>query len=138
MMALMGGIGLGKSALIDAPKERRQRLLAAQTAVYSPWTGMAPQPVQEADPFGSTLQGVTAGAMYGQMAKQNEMAQQELDLKKQEFNYKKNGNTPALGASETPVEELDPTKANKLRRPLEMQHPQMPMGYNSGYRFVNY
>lgn len=67
-MALIGGsVGLGKGLLIDQPKEARQRELAAQTALYSPWTGMQPGPIQEADPFGSALQGATAGMMLGGM-----------------------------------------------------------------------
>ena len=33
-------LGLGKSVLVDRPREQRQRQLAAQTALYSPWTGM--------------------------------------------------------------------------------------------------
>jgi hypothetical protein len=56
-------IGLGKGMLIDQPKERRQRELAAQTALYSPWTGMQPQPVQEASPFNSALQGGVMGML---------------------------------------------------------------------------
>ena len=61
-----GGAGLLKSELIDRPKEERQRKQAAITARWSPWTGMAPGPIQEADPFGSALQGGLAGAMIGQ------------------------------------------------------------------------
>lgn len=66
---LTGGMvaaGLGKSLLIDAPKADRQRKLAAETARYSPWTGMAPQQVEEADPIGSAMQFGTTGAMLGQ------------------------------------------------------------------------
>lgn len=66
MAAIMGGVGLLKSELLDRPKEDRQRELAAVTARWSPWTGMAPQAIKEADPFGSALQGASAGAMMGQ------------------------------------------------------------------------
>lgn len=58
--------GLAKGLLIDKPKENRQRALAAETARYSPWTHMQPQAVQEADPFGSALQGGMTGASFGQ------------------------------------------------------------------------
>src|SRR5687768_13670548 len=94
-------IGLGKHAVVDVPKEQRQRELAAQTQLYSPWTGLQAQPVQEADAFGSALQGGTAGAMYSQMKEQNELAKQELDIHKDFMNHRmgKNANTPALGNS---------------------------------------
>lgn len=58
--------GLGKSFLIDAPKADRDRKLAATTAALSPWTGMQPTMPQEANPFGSALQGGMAGAMFQQ------------------------------------------------------------------------
>jgi hypothetical protein len=66
MAALVGGAGLLKSELLDRPREERQRELAATTARWSPWTGMAPNAIQGADPFGSALEGATAGAMMGQ------------------------------------------------------------------------
>jgi hypothetical protein len=58
-------VGLTKAYAVDAPKEARQRKLAAATQRYSPWTGLKAGSVQEADPFGSTLQGGMAGATYG-------------------------------------------------------------------------
>ena len=62
MSALIGGlVGLGKAALIDRPREQRQRELAATQALYSPWTGITPQPIQEADPIGSAIQGAAMG-----------------------------------------------------------------------------
>jgi hypothetical protein len=63
---------LAKSELIDRPREERQRQQAANTMRYSPWTGMAPNAVQEADPFGSAIQGGLTGAMLSQ-------SQQKLD-----------------------------------------------------------
>lgn len=60
--AVIGGaLGLGKSLFFDKSKENRERKLAAETARWSPWTGMSPNQIQEADPFGSTLQGVSTG-----------------------------------------------------------------------------
>lgn len=74
-VAIGGGSMLLKSELIDAPKAERQRKLAAETQRYSPWTGLKANPVQEADPFGSTLQGAAAGASAGsQMKLQNAQA----------------------------------------------------------------
>lgn len=58
--------GLGKSMLIDAPKAERDRKLAATTATLSPWTGMQPTMPQDANPFGSALQGGMAGAAFSQ------------------------------------------------------------------------
>lgn len=119
MMALLGALGLGKSELIDRPREQRQRKLAAQTALYSPWTGMSPDKVQEADPFGSTLQGVTAGAMYGQQSEANQMAKDELKMKQDYYEKLGNSLTPAKAAdaSQTPVEDLNTSDIPKLKNP---------------------
>ena len=65
-IGVMAGLGLAKSELIDRPREERQRQQAANTMRYSPWTGMAPNAVQEADPFGSAIQGGLTGAMLSQ------------------------------------------------------------------------
>lgn len=61
----MGAAGLLKGQLIDKPRERRDRTLAAETQRYSPWTGLRANPVREADPFGSMLQGGMAGLQMG-------------------------------------------------------------------------
>jgi hypothetical protein len=55
LMALGAAMGLGKSYLIDQPKEKRERELAARTIELSPWTGLKANAIQEADPFGSAL-----------------------------------------------------------------------------------
>jgi hypothetical protein len=66
-LGLIGaGVGLAKSELIDRPKEARQRKVNAEIMRWSPWTGMQPGQVQEADPFGSALAAGTTGAMLGQ------------------------------------------------------------------------
>ena len=62
----LAGAGLLKGLTIDKAKEDRQRKLAAETARYSPWTNMVPGAVNEADPFGSALQGGFTGAALGQ------------------------------------------------------------------------
>ena len=66
-IGLLAGAGLGlvKGELIDRPKEKRQRKQEAEIARYSPWGGMQAQRVQEADPFGSMMQGGMAGGMMG-------------------------------------------------------------------------
>lgn len=58
--------GLAKSEFIDRPREERQRKQAAEIARWSPWTGMKPNDITEADPFGNALQGGMTGAMLGQ------------------------------------------------------------------------
>lgn len=65
-IALLAGAGVAKSELVDRPREERQRKLAAETLRWSPWTGMTPGAIQEADPFGSAIQGGLAGAMLSQ------------------------------------------------------------------------
>lgn len=64
VMAAGAGVGLLKSELIDKKKEERDRQLAATTQRLSPWTGLKANPIKEADPFGSALQGAAfAGNM---------------------------------------------------------------------------
>ncbi len=60
-----GTTGLAKGLLVDSPRASRQRKLQAETTRYSPWTGLTGQAPQEADLFGSTMQGLTGGAMLG-------------------------------------------------------------------------
>lgn len=76
-------IGLGKSFLIDKPKEKKQRELAAKTIELSPWTGMQANPIQEADPFGEVLKyGATGAAMEQgnmQAALDNEYKKAQID-----------------------------------------------------------
>ena len=65
-IGLMAGAGLLKSELIDRPREERQRKQAAITTRWSPWTGMAPGAIQEADPFAAALEGGLTGAVLSQ------------------------------------------------------------------------
>lgn len=78
-MGLIGaGVGAAKSELIDRPREERQRKMAAEMAIYSPWTGMDATKMipGETDAFGSALQGATSGMMMGQgMQKHNQQMQ---------------------------------------------------------------
>lgn len=77
---VLGGVGLAKSELIDRPREERQRKQAAITARWSPWTGMSPGQIQEADPFGSALQGGLTGAMLAQKAPATTGADKTKDI----------------------------------------------------------
>lgn len=71
LAAIGAGVGLLKSNA-DRQRADRQRAVEAEVARYSPWTGFAPQRVQEADPLGSIMQGGMTGAMLGQsIAKTN-------------------------------------------------------------------
>lgn len=65
---LVAGLGAGllKSELVDRPREDRQRKLAAETQRYSPWTGLRAGNIQEADPFGESLNMGMTGAAFGQ------------------------------------------------------------------------
>lgn len=60
-----GGIGLLRG-IGQQGEAKRQRLQEAAIAQYSPWTGMSPQRVQNADVLGSVMQGGMTGAMVGQ------------------------------------------------------------------------
>lgn len=64
---MAGGAALGAlKGLKDQQQAERERKLAAQTAQWSPWTGMAPQKVTEANMLGDIAQGVGGGASLGQ------------------------------------------------------------------------
>lgn len=94
MALILGGTGLLKSELVDRPKEDRQRKLSSATQRYSPWTGLKADPVQEADPFGSAMQGGVQGFAMGQNM-QNHQASQ--DLMKSQSDYFKSRTSPNSG-----------------------------------------
>lgn len=62
---ILAATGAAKAELIDKPKADRQRQRAAVQTMYSPWTGLQPEKVEEADTLGSALQWGLAGAMMG-------------------------------------------------------------------------
>ena len=66
LAAIMGGVGLAKGELIDRPQEKRDRMVAAETARWSPWTGMQPAQVGRADSLGAAAQGGLQGYGFGQ------------------------------------------------------------------------
>ncbi len=64
--ALVGaGLGAAKHFVSDKPNEEADRRLAAETARYSPWTGMRPGQIKRANLIGSVMQGGGAGALVG-------------------------------------------------------------------------
>lgn len=73
--AIMAGVGLGKSLLIDKPAAQRHNWLQAQTQRYSPWTGLRAEGLKYADPFGAAMQGGVSGYAQGQNMQANEMNQ---------------------------------------------------------------
>lgn len=93
------GIGLLKSEVFDRPKSERERKMAAETMRYSPWTGMTPQPVKEADPMGSALQGGMTGAMFGQNM---QTANNQNALMKAQMDALNRGQSPWMGMGPYP------------------------------------
>lgn len=61
------GIGLLKNQIIDKPKQEKERMLAAETARFSPWTGMKAQnPGADTGALEAAVGGGLAGASMGQ------------------------------------------------------------------------
>ena len=65
-MLIGAGIGVGKSALIDTPKEAADSKAKAEIMRWSPWTHLDPslQKVHVADPFASAVSGAAMGQNY--------------------------------------------------------------------------
>ncbi len=70
---ILAAAGLLKSELVDRPKEKRQRQLAAATQRYSPWTGLQANEVKETDSIGTGMQYGMAGAQFGQNMEDHEL-----------------------------------------------------------------
>lgn len=95
---------LAKSELVDVPKEKRQRQLAASTQRYAPWTGLKANPIQEADPAAATMSGAVTGLgmktnMQDAAAKDNLMNQQANWLKSNPYNYSTGSASAMAGPS---------------------------------------
>jgi hypothetical protein len=106
----MAAIGLAKG-ILDEGREKRDRKLASVTARYSPWTGLAPQPVKEADPLGSAMQGGMAGLQLGQGIEQTDAYTNWLQ---------KQGATPVTPGAVVPV--VAPPA------PMQPMQPLQPIG----------
>lgn len=78
-LAAGAGAGLVKSEFVDKPNEKKDRINAATTMRYSPWTGMKPEQVERASALASALQGGAQGAALGQS-----LGKYEGDMKLQE------------------------------------------------------
>lgn len=65
----------GAKMVSDADKAERDRKLAAKTQLYSPWTNLKANEVEEADPAGTAAQGLGAYMGY-------EQAQENAALRK--------------------------------------------------------
>ncbi len=77
-LGIGAGVGLLKNELVDAPKEKRDRIQRSEELRYSPWTHRDPTTqVKEADALGSALQGGMAAGMMGQ-GLQNQAAKKQL------------------------------------------------------------
>lgn len=62
---LMAGMGVAKG-MADKQQEQRDRLLQAQTQMYSPWTKLQAQPLKErAGGLQQGMQGYLGGVDYG-------------------------------------------------------------------------
>lgn len=96
-MAIGAGVGVLKSALVDAPEEAKQRQLQAQIEKYSPWTGQKgnPQAIKIADPFGSALQGASSLGAQQQNLANSKALQNYLNGNSKGLDTK-NGTTPSL------------------------------------------
>lgn len=64
---VLGAILGGAKAISDSEREKRNRKTEAEVSRYSPWTGITPNKVQQADPLGAVGQGVMTGMMAGGM-----------------------------------------------------------------------
>ena len=64
--AIVGAMmGAAKHYMADVPAEEADRKLAAETARYSPWTGMKPGQIKRANGVGTITQGAATGALLG-------------------------------------------------------------------------
>ena len=66
-IGLLAGAGAGLlKGLLGRKQETRDRALAAETARWSPWTGMQPKMPQRTDVMGNVISGGTTGLLLGQ------------------------------------------------------------------------
>ena len=63
-----GGVGGLKHFLVDKPAADKERQYQAETARWSPWTGLQSKYVRDPSLFGNMLQGGMGGAAFGQLA----------------------------------------------------------------------
>lgn len=68
--------GAAKHYAVDAPKEERERKLAAETTRNSYWTGLRGQMPKESDAAGEALTWAGAGANFAQNSNDADFSQQ--------------------------------------------------------------
>jgi len=83
MAGIGAGVGLLKSEFVDRPRADRERRREGQIAQWSPWTGMQPNRVSEADPMGLMMQGGMTGAMLGQGMARTDKMNEMMDVQKE-------------------------------------------------------
>jgi hypothetical protein len=78
----LGSAGLGalKSELIDKPNENKDRIMAAITTRYSPWTGLRAKEVERTNPLGEMLAFGSQGAAMGQNIEAQQSQQKLQDM----------------------------------------------------------
>lgn len=76
-IAMLAGSAL--KAYGDVQREKKSRAEAAVKEAYSPWSGVAASPVQQADTAGTLMQGIAGAASASQAA--DAAAQQEAQNK---------------------------------------------------------
>lgn len=99
------GAGVLKAELVDQPKANKQLALAAATQKYAPWTGLSAQPVTQADPLGSAIQGGATGASLSQGAS-TASAMQGLALAQTQLAQAKTNQMNLNGAAPIPTAPL--------------------------------
>jgi hypothetical protein len=111
-IGVMAGLGLAKSELVDRPREEEQRRRAAVTARWSPWTGMAPGAVQEANPLGSAMEAGLTGAALSQQ--QQKLDNEALKNKPQLSLAGGSGQTAPWQMMEMQNQSVDPMMQRKM------------------------
>jgi len=126
MAGIMAALGIGKSELVDRPAAGRARKREAEVARWSPWTGMAPSRVGEADPFGSAMQGGFSGAALGQAMDQGDAYKKYLEglqAKPEAF--------AAMPAGGPQVPGYAPPQQVSQNTPFSQQYPMFSALFNS-------
>lgn len=78
LLGIGAGLGLLKSLTFDTWKHNREKKMAAETMRLSPWTGLKPGQVSDADPVGTSLGFGLTGFQLGQGSKISDLNQKLL------------------------------------------------------------
>ncbi len=157
MALIMGGASIGKDILFDGPARQRQNALAAKQTELSPWTGIAPQQVQQSQLGNNLMQGMFTGALLGQNMNESTAEQALLDAKAKRMEKSPWGTLadekspggkvakttiktkltdPKTGATQEKIEELEPQDDGMFNFNIDWDSdvgkPQQ-FKYNQGY-----